>query len=178
MAENFQITLSPNFYDLIRRFGAPMELAKALVPVVDRQNQIIVDKTKLKLTGPVLKVQTGRLRKSIGRTGCYAVPSGGGFQLRASVGSNVGFAHGQAVAYAAIHEFGGRTAPHLIVPKKAKALSFSMGGRQVFARAVHHPGSRIPERSYLRSTVREQLPKVTAAIGSATAAFFAGKEAR
>ncbi len=53
------------------------------------------------------------------------------------------------LVYARIHELGGTTRPHVIRPRRAKALAFQMGGRQVFARAVNHPGSRIPARPYL-----------------------------
>lgn len=41
--------------------------------------------------------------------------------------------------YAApVHE-GSR--PHKIVPKKAKALKFNVGGRTIFAKSVWHPGT-------------------------------------
>lgn len=53
------------------------------------------------------------------------------------------------VPYAAIQEFGGKTAAHEIVAIKAKVLAFGAGGGQVFARRAHHPGSVIPGRSYL-----------------------------
>ncbi len=55
------------------------------------------------------------------------------------------------VAYAAIQEYGGRTAAHDIVAVKAQALRLADGG---FARSVHHPGSTIPARSYLRLGAR------------------------
>lgn len=42
--------------------------------------------------------------------------------------------------YAGYVEFG--TAPHEIRPKNAKALRFTVGGQVVFARVVHHPGTR------------------------------------
>lgn len=32
--------------------------------------------------------------------------------------------------------------PHVIVPRRRKALRFTVGGRVVFARLVHHPGNR------------------------------------
>ena len=52
---------------------------------------------------------------------------------------------GTNVEYAAIHNFGGKTSPHLIRPKKGKALKF--GGR--FAKQVNHPGSNIPARPFM-----------------------------
>ncbi|MES2707135.1 MAG: phage virion morphogenesis protein [Verrucomicrobiota bacterium] len=47
--------------------------------------------------------------------------------------------------YAAIHQLGGKTPPHIIRPKNKKALKF--GG--TFAKKVNHPGSRIPSRPYM-----------------------------
>ena len=49
-------------------------------------------------------------------------------------------------AYAAIHQLGGLTRPHLIRAKRKKALAW--GGNR-FAKSVKHPGSRIPARPYL-----------------------------
>ncbi|QKW06929.1 hypothetical protein HUT18_11525 [Streptomyces sp. NA04227] len=34
------------------------------------------------------------------------------------------------------------TRPHIIRPRRAKALRFDAGGRTVFAAVVHHPGTR------------------------------------
>lgn len=42
--------------------------------------------------------------------------------------------------YAGYVEFG--TEPHDIRPKTAKALRFKVGGRVVYARVVHHPGTK------------------------------------
>lgn len=50
--------------------------------------------------------------------------------------------------YGAIHQFGGRTKPHVIRPKNKRALSF--GG--IVVRQVNHPGSNIPARPYLKLT--------------------------
>lgn len=47
--------------------------------------------------------------------------------------------------YAAIHQFGGQTRPHLIHPSRKKALAF--GG--VVVKSVKHPGSKIPARPFL-----------------------------
>ena len=55
---------------------------------------------------------------------------------------------GTNLVYAAIHQFGGRTKPHVIRPKNKRALSF--GG--IVVRSVNHPGSNIPARPFLRLT--------------------------
>ena len=64
------------------------------------------------------------------------------------------------VKYAAIHEFGGTIPPHQIVPDKAKALAFAIGGKQVFAARVNLPAVTMPERSYLRSSLAEMAEAI------------------
>jgi len=60
-----------------------------------------------------------------------------------------GFVASEGVPYAAIQEYGGKTAAHDIIAVKAKALAFAGIGGQVFAKSVHHPGSVIPAHGYL-----------------------------
>lgn len=55
---------------------------------------------------------------------------------------------GTNVEYAAIHQFGGKTKPHVILPRNKKALAFN--GRVV--KKVNHPGSDIPARPFLALT--------------------------
>lgn len=45
------------------------------------------------------------------------------------------------------------TRPHVIRPRNAQALRFRVGGRVVFARVVHHPGTRA--RPFLDRALRE-----------------------
>lgn len=71
--------------------------------------------------------------------------------LAASItaGSNASSAWvGTNKIYAAIHQFGGQTKPHVILPRNKKALAF--GGRVV--KKVNHPGSKIPARPFLAIT--------------------------
>lgn len=95
-----------------------------------------------------LNVRTGRLRGSLA-----AVLLSPG---RVSVGTNV--------VYAAIHEFGGRTAPHTIVPIRAGALAFRVGGELVLVRKVEHPGSVVPARPYLHPALHSERARVVAGI--------------
>jgi hypothetical protein len=44
------------------------------------------------------------------------------------------------VSYATYVENG--TRPHVIRPRRRKALKFKVGGRTVFATVVHHPGTK------------------------------------
>ncbi|MBK6402087.1 MAG: phage virion morphogenesis protein [Rhodocyclaceae bacterium] len=55
---------------------------------------------------------------------------------------------GVSAIYAAIHQLGGQTKPHVILPRNKKALAF--GGHVV--KKVNHPGSLIPARPFLPVT--------------------------
>ena len=52
--------------------------------------------------------------------------------------------------YALYVEFG--TAPHIIRPKNAKALHWKSGGNDIFAKVVHHPGTR--PQPFIRPVLR------------------------
>src|SRR5579885_723365 len=71
--------------------------------------------------------------------------------------------------YAAIHEFGGTILPHQIVPDKAKALAFLVGGKQAFAMRVNLPAIAMAERSYLRSSLAEMADEIKAGLSEAIA---------
>jgi len=73
-------------------------------------------------------VRTGRLRSSI-RAEEPRI-----FSLRGSVKV------GSDLEYAAFVNDG--TRPHIIRPRRAQVLRFTVGGRTVFAKVVHHPGTR------------------------------------
>lgn len=73
-------------------------------------------------------VRTGRLRASI-----RAEPPRI-FSLRGSV------TIGSDLEYAAMVNDG--TSPHIIRPRRAQALRFTVGGRVVYAKLVRHPGTR------------------------------------
>jgi phage gpG-like protein len=50
--------------------------------------------------------------------------------------------------YAAIHQLGGRTQPHIIRPKNKKALKTPYG----LFKKINHPGSNIPARPFMPFT--------------------------
>lgn len=95
-----------------------------------------------KLSDQVLHVRTGRLRRSINLQ-----MTDNGSEVIASVGTNV--------VYARIHEFGGKTSPHVIEAKNGKALRFESNGMVYYRQRVNHPGSKMPERSFLRSSLED-----------------------
>jgi hypothetical protein len=59
--------------------------------------------------------------------------------------------------YSAYVEFG--TRPHMIFPRRARALRFEVGGRTIFARYVHHPGMR--GQFYMRRALQDALAKLS-----------------
>ena len=81
--------------------------------------------------------KTGRLRNSITEASDND---------SARVGTNV--------AYAAIHNFGGQTAAHMIYPRHKKALAWATGAHPV--KSVKHPGSRIPARPFMQLTPQDE----------------------
>jgi len=71
-------------------------------------------------------------------------------RLRASIARHVAgdaVEVGTNVVYAGIHQFGGKTPPRTIRPKRKKALYWP-GAKHPVA-AVRHPGSTIPARPFL-----------------------------
>ncbi len=109
-----------------------------------------------KLSGQVLNVISGDLRRSI-----FSDVDDEGTAIYGRAASS------GDVKYAAIHEFGGTTPAHDIFPTKANALAFMMGGQQVFAKVVHHPGSTMPERSYMRSSLADMSEMIVSGMRQA-----------
>jgi len=103
-----------------------------------------------KLNGQVLNRISGRLARSINNK--VTVTANSVFAKVFSAGD---------VKYAAIHEYGGQTAPHIIEPKKAQALAFMGAGGMVFAKKVNHPGSKMPQRSFMRSALRDMSTEIS-----------------
>ncbi|MGO9759192.1 MAG: hypothetical protein ACLPNY_21540 [Roseiarcus sp.] len=138
------------------RLGAfPAELLADLNAKAAMLAGALADKVKDdKLSGQVLNALSGDLRASI-----VSEASVDGDDVVGSVSS------AGDVKYAAIQEYGGKTAAHEILPSKAEALAFIVGGALRFARRVEHPGSVIPERSYLRSSLEEMTDEIVEVLG-------------
>ncbi|VFU10251.1 hypothetical protein [Methylocella tundrae] len=127
----------------------------ALVQEANALRNVLESRIQQKLSGGVLQTRSGALAASIQSS----VEDDG------SALTIVGYSSG--VPYAAIQEFGGKTAAHDIVAVKAKALAFSAGGGQSFAKMVHHPGSTIPSRSYIGSSFAEMSDEIAAGLKQA-----------
>lgn len=104
-----------------------------------------------KLSGQVLNRKTGALIRSIGSKVEQTAQAVWGIVFQSS-----------DVVYGGIHEYGGMTSAHIILPKKASVLAFvGKAGTKAFATKVNHPGSKMPERSYMRSSLREMSTEIS-----------------
>lgn len=110
-----------------------------------------------KLSGQVLKNQTGTLRRSIHGEATADGDTG----VVGTVGTNV--------SYAKYFETTG-TKPHDIVPVRAKALHWVSGGQDFFAKRVHHPG--FPPRPFLRPALDERRDSIVAGLRAELGGIF------
>ncbi len=109
-----------------------------------------IQKEKLQ-SGTPLHHRSGRLQSSI-KQNVQQSSSG----VTASVYTNV--------EYAGIHEYGGTIPAREIFATKAKALSFMWKGKQVFFKKVNRPSIKMPERSFMRSALAENVTVIEEAL--------------
>ena len=146
--------------------GYPARLANRLEQAMNRVTIELQARTKEKLTGEVLHVRTGTLRRSINRR-VERTPDG----IVGAVGTNV--------AYGAAHEFGFkgnvtvrahvrrlRTQGKLDATGKRKRGKLTGAVANV---ASYQMTMNLPERSFLRSALKELEPSVVKAIRNAAA---------
>lgn len=116
----------------------------------------LATRVRRKLTGEVLQVRSGNLRASIHE------------DVKDTPTEIIGrvFSSGD-VKYAGIHEYGGVVPAHVVVPNKARALAFVVGGKQVFAMRANIPDVKMPERSYMRSSLVEMKSDIIAGLTEA-----------
>lgn len=124
---------------------------------IERLTVILTQRVKLKLTDDVLRVRTGRLRRSI----TFVINGKGTNQVEGVVGTNV--------EYARIHELGFNGAvnvkAHLRTIKQAwgkpiEPKSVQVGG---FSRQVN-----LPARSFLRTALNDMRADVNTELEKAT----------
>ena len=129
--------------------GKTAALQAALVRVMTRLSIEVQRGVKeTKLTGQVLHVRTGTLRRSINRR---VIEQGG--SVMASVGTNV--------SYAAAHEYGFKGEVDV-----REHVRKTRGGTEARVRA-HTRKVVMPERSFLRSTVDDMGPHIKTEIRKA-----------
>lgn len=144
--------------ELVARIGAmPAKVHAALLKKVNALALKLEAKIKNeKLSGQVLNVRSGALRRSI-----FSQVTDTETAVTGKVASS------GDVKYAAVHEFGGKIPPHDIFPVKAAALAFMMNGKQVFFKHVHHPGATMPEQSFMRSSLAEMKDEIVSGLKQA-----------
>jgi phage gpG-like protein len=143
--------------ELIAKMTAmPSRVHDALLRKVSSLSLELEGLVKRKLSGDVLRVQTGALRRSI-------------FSRVQDLGSSVfgSVASSGDVKYAAIHEYGGTINIPEIVPVKAKALHFLSAGADVFAKRTRAHTVTMPERSFMRSSLKDMQQQIADGLKSA-----------
>jgi len=158
----FTITIAGDKEVLNRMRARKDKLLPAVKREMTRQAiDLVAYIQKKKLQSSPLHHRSGRLQASIKQQVTQVADL-----IKAKVYTNV--------EYAAIHEYGGKTPPHVIEPKKAQALAFTVGGKQIFAKRVNHPGSKMPERSFMRSSLAENEQKIKDGLTKAVAGVMRG----
>jgi hypothetical protein len=134
------------------RVIAQMTARKARVP--DSLAKIVTELTGKLLTAVQQRapVKTGKLRRSI-----FEEVTVNNMQALGRVYVSPDTAYAKFVEY--------ETKPHDIYPTKASVLAFIMGGKQVFAKMVHHPGTKA--QMYLHGPFEEMKPEIVARIEGA-----------
>jgi phage gpG-like protein len=150
----FQVDLRDDYSASLA--GMPDRVRQALASKANVLAIALEAKIQQKLSGGVLNSRSGALASSI-----IATVDESSADVSVRIGTS------GDVKYAAIQEFGGTIPPHEIVPDKAKALAFVVGGKQVFAALVNLPAVTIPERSYLRSSLGEMAEEITGGLSEA-----------
>jgi phage gpG-like protein len=136
--------------------GMPDRVRQALSSKANVLAIALEAKIQQKLSGGVLNMRSGALARSI-----IATVDESAADVSVRIGTS------GDVKYAAIQEFGGTIPPHEIVPDKAKALAFAVGGKQVFAARVNLSAVTMPERSYLRSSLAEMAEEIVEGLSDA-----------
>jgi phage gpG-like protein len=163
VAETLRITITGLEAARAALEARPGAIRQALSKAMQKALNTVFKRVQENLTGRVLNVRSGRLRQS------FLPPVADG--MRGVIGSNL--------EYAAIHEFGGVTRPHVIEAKAGSALAFvhsrfigpvrrtqkgkffkgDTSGISV-VKKVNHPGSVMPARPYLRPALRDSIPEI------------------
>lgn len=167
MSYDLSITLSGEALELLRTLPQAGERAgRAIAQTLDLQNELTIGYAqKNKLSGPrpsVLGVITNRLRSSLRRND--ATVSDG--MVEGAIGTNV--------EYAAVHEYGfdgevtvksfvrKQRSRDLVKGKKQKLVSSGVAYVKSFTRHM-----RMPERSFIRSSISERLDDYNNALSAA-----------
>jgi phage gpG-like protein len=138
-------------------------VAAALADKADQLRAALEAQVVANLSGEVLQPRSGALIDSISSD---IEDDGSG--ITATIESS-------DVPYAAILEYGGKTAAHDVVATKAKALAFMAGGTLRFAKLVHHPGSLIRAFAYMGSALDDLQDDIEGGLKDAVLAALGAK---
>ena len=151
MDEAFTVALVGDQEVIAHLRAMPGNIRKQLSKKVNELRLRLEQKIKdEKLRGGVLNYRTGKLYGSIFS----------GTEENATTIMGYAAQDASKAPYGRIHEEGGRTAAHIIEAVNGSALKFNIGGKTVFVKKVNHPGSTMPERSYMRSSLREMMQEI------------------
>ena len=176
------ITIEINTPDNTRRAISACKdkqgLGRRLAAAMDRENELSVKRIQHKLTGDVLIVRTGLLRKSIGRTRALVLDE----EVQSSVGSGALFG-GNSVSYAAFWEFGftgTESVKEHLSRRSSEGRIFFGRKKMVFkstseftVRAHTRKVSQAP-RSFIGSTIADRAPDYGTALTDAATDFLGG----
>jgi hypothetical protein len=157
---------------LVARLGALADDVHARVADAMRNETIALQDEVLSRMTELFANAGGKMRDALGSD-----VSDNGQQITGTVSA-------AGLPYLAIQEFGGVTRPHEIFPVNAQALAFLWNGVPVavkqyqsgkayfkqggdtggmfFAKHVSHPGSHMPERSYMRAALAQRRSVIIA----------------
>lgn len=135
---------------MARLSSMPDKLRRAFLKKTYSLAEKLKSKVQQNLTNRLLRIRTGKLVRSIFE------------QVTNSSNEVSGRVYSSGLPYAAIQEDGGQTKAHIIEAVNGKALAFQMGGKQVFFKRVHHPGSNIKGAHYMGSAFSEMTPEIKA----------------
>lgn len=155
--------------ELIVKFDAlPATVFAAVANKVEAYTLALEERVKDHVQSGPLHVKTGKLLASIGH------------EFHAGAYDALGVVYSRGVPYNLIQEQGGRTPAHDIFPRSRKVLAFmtkagalnraisgwrhqisrSSSNAMVFTPFVRHPGSVMPERSFMRRPLAQMRTEI------------------
>lgn len=140
--------------DIVLGFGTlPERMVNRLEVVIRRHIEAIKNAAQAKVSGGVLKLRTGALRDALGRGTSVS-------RSDTRIVGKVGLAGADAKTAIAggAQEYGATIAAHIVRAVNTSKLRFTIDGKFFFAKQVLIQETKIPEHSFLRSSLREQAP--------------------
>lgn len=157
---DYRITGKERFLQFLEVF--PKETADRVEVSVGIQVLRLTKHVQGKLNGSVLNSKTGKLSDAIAR-GSYVVKGQG--KITGVVGLDG--ATKEVAIQGASQEFGADIGARVLEAVNVSALRFTVGGGFGFAKTVQLPAIKIPERSFLRSSLKDMRDSIGSEIMAA-----------